>query len=177
MLAHYLNDPDYTKIVTEGDPHSYHQELLVLDTRDGAKAFIYKFNYGAGGLLIGMSVYSLDELADKYQPRTITRALERLNRRANKFGMVGIGHGTFVPANRDLATYLVAGDELKETFLSNNKGLESLIERVQEAAKRGYLLGLDGRRIQMRRGFDGKVQGPRPVSQINVGQLSQAVFV
>jgi len=72
--------------------------------------------------------------------------------------MIGIGKGTFVPATREMATFMLAGDDLKITFLENNPGLKDLIERVQEAAKRGYLLGLDGRRIFMRRDFTGKVQ-------------------
>jgi len=157
MLAHYLGDPAYTKIVTEGDPHEYHRELLGLETRDAAKEFIYKFNYGAGGLLIGMSVYSEEEV-QQFTNKQIQAAVRQLERRANKSGMVGIGKGTFVPVTRLMAMYLLAGNNLKETFLRNNKGLEALIERVQEASKRGYLIGLDGRRIQMRRDFSGKVQ-------------------
>jgi len=47
MMAHFINDPEYTKVIID-KPHVYHQKLLSLDTVDAAKAFIYKFNYGAG---------------------------------------------------------------------------------------------------------------------------------
>lgn len=156
MLAHYLNVPKYIEVV-QGDPHTYHQELLNLDNRDKAKEFIYKFNYGAGALLIGMSVYKIDELRGKYRERTITLAYEKLLKRANKQGMIDIGKKTFVPANRDMAIFALAGDELKAAFLKNNEGLSDLIDRVTTSAKRGYLVGLDGRRITMRRDFSGKI--------------------
>ncbi len=42
------------------------------------------------------------------------------------------------------------GKELKNTFLKNLPSLKSLRDRVQTAAKRGYLKGLDGRRIFVR---------------------------
>tara|TARA_Y100000588_G_C14219182_1_gene910248 strand:- start:741 stop:2111 length:1371 start_codon:yes stop_codon:yes gene_type:complete len=42
------------------------------------------------------------------------------------------------------------GAELKERFLSNNPSLRTLRERVFKAAKRGYLKGLDGRKIFIR---------------------------
>jgi DNA polymerase I-like protein with 3'-5' exonuclease and polymerase domains len=158
MLAHYLNDHVYTKVITEGDPHEYHRGLLKLDTRDAAKEFIYKFNYGAGGILIGISVYSYGELIGNFSPKQIAGAMTGLRKRANKFGMVNIGKKTFVPVSEEIAVFLLAGDALKKTFLRNNPGLESLIERVQDAGKRGWLLGLDGRRIYLRRDLTGKVQ-------------------
>ena len=42
------------------------------------------------------------------------------------------------------------GAELKERFLSNNPSLRTLRERVFKASKRGYLKGLDGRKIFIR---------------------------
>lgn len=42
------------------------------------------------------------------------------------------------------------GAELKQRFLRNIPALESLRTRVSKAAKRGYLVGLDGRRILVR---------------------------
>ena len=156
MLAHYLNVPKYIEVV-QGDPHTYHQELLNLDNRDKAKEFIYKFNYGAGALLIGMSVYKIEELRGKYRERSITLAYDKILKRANKAGMINIGKQTYVPANRDMAIFYLAGEELKEMFLRNNEGLSDLIKKVTTASKRGHLVGLDGRRITMRRDFSGKI--------------------
>ena len=55
-LAHYLNDPSFTKEVVEGDIHTANQKAAGLDTRDQAKTFIYAFIYGAGAAKIGQVV-------------------------------------------------------------------------------------------------------------------------
>lgn len=49
------------------------------------------------------------------------------------------------------------GAELRERFLRRNKALGILIERVQKASERGYLIGLDGRKLWMRKNDRGKV--------------------
>ena len=51
---------------------------------------------------------------------------------------------------------IIGGDEkegakMKAKFLKNNPELKKLIKNVKEAAKRGYLIGLDGRKILLRR--------------------------
>jgi DNA polymerase I-like protein with 3'-5' exonuclease and polymerase domains len=53
MLAHYMDSPNYTKEILEGDIHTLNQELAGLQTRDQAKTFIYAFLYGAGNAKIG----------------------------------------------------------------------------------------------------------------------------
>ena len=53
MLAHFMNDPDYTKEVVEGDVHTANQKAAGLDTRTQAKTFIYAFLYGAGNAKVG----------------------------------------------------------------------------------------------------------------------------
>jgi DNA polymerase-1 len=52
-LAHYIDDPKYTKEILEGDVHSANQRMAGLRTRDQAKTFIYAFLYGAGPSKIG----------------------------------------------------------------------------------------------------------------------------
>jgi DNA polymerase-1 len=110
LLAHYMNDEQYTKTVTEGeqengtDAHTVNQQAAGLATRDQAKTFIYAFLYGAGDEKIG----------------------------------------SIVGRDRE------AGRALKAKFLRNTPALAALRERVSEAAKRGWLRGLDGRRIQVR---------------------------
>lgn len=158
MLAHYINNPEYTKIIVEQDPHTYHQRLAGLATRDQAKTFIYGFNYGAGDLLIGIGVNNdLDELRDKYHG-SLNAKLRQIKQRSNKSGMIPIGKGSFIPANQEMALRALDGGYIKETFLKYNPDLSDLINRVQSASERGWLLGLDGRRVQMRRDFGGKVQ-------------------
>jgi DNA polymerase I len=55
-LAHYLDDPVFTKEVVEGDIHTANQKAAGLETRDQAKTFIYAFIYGAGAAKIGSIV-------------------------------------------------------------------------------------------------------------------------
>lgn len=55
-LAHYMNDPVYTKTLLEGDIHTVNQLAAGLPTRDDAKTFIYAFLYGAGDAKIGSIV-------------------------------------------------------------------------------------------------------------------------
>ena len=104
MLAHYMNDYDYTEEVISGDIHTANQKSAGLATRDQAKTFIYAFLYGAGDEKIGT--------------------------------IVGGGKGT--------------GRTVKKKFLDNTPALKSLRERVTTASKRGYLIGIDGRRIWVR---------------------------
>ena len=53
MLAHYMDDAEYTSLILDGDIHTYNQEAAGLDTRDQAKTFIYAMLYGAGDAKIG----------------------------------------------------------------------------------------------------------------------------
>jgi len=117
MLAHYLNDPEYTRVVTEGDPHSLHQQMANLPTRDDAKTFIYAFLYGAGDEKLGSIVLPLGTQSEK---------------RAK-------------------------GAELRATFLRANPKLAQLVDRVKIASRSGYLIGLDGRKIWMRKDKRGRI--------------------
>ena len=46
MLAHYLNRPDFTEQVVNGDPHQYNADLAGV-TRARAKTLLYAIQYGA----------------------------------------------------------------------------------------------------------------------------------
>lgn len=46
MLAHYLNRPDFTDQVVNGDPHQYNADVVGI-TRPQAKTLIYAIMYGA----------------------------------------------------------------------------------------------------------------------------------
>jgi DNA polymerase I-like protein with 3'-5' exonuclease and polymerase domains len=107
MLAHYMNDPEYTDEVVNGDVHTKNMESAGLTSRPQAKTFIYAFLYGAGDAKIG--------------------------------SIVG---GTA----RD-------GKDLKRQFLANTPALSNLRDRVEGAAGRGWLKGLDGRRVAVRSAY------------------------
>ena len=104
MLAHYMDDKEFTNVLLTEDIHTRNQMAAGLETRPQAKTFIYAFLYGAGDAKIGSVVGG---------------------------------------SARD-------GANLKQRFLRNTPALESLRERVTRASQRGYLRGLDGRRLRVR---------------------------
>ena len=55
-LAHYMEDPKFTKEVLTGDVHTANMQAAGLSNRDQAKTFIYAFLYGAGPAKIGTVV-------------------------------------------------------------------------------------------------------------------------
>tara|TARA_R110002033_G_scaffold49772_1_gene96641 strand:+ start:542 stop:2209 length:1668 start_codon:yes stop_codon:yes gene_type:complete len=55
-LAHYMDDPKFTKEVLTGDVHTANMKAAGLTDRDQAKTFIYAFLYGAGPAKIGKVV-------------------------------------------------------------------------------------------------------------------------
>ena len=56
MLAHYMQDEEYTNEILNGDIHTANQKAAGLETRNQAKTFIYAFLYGAGDAKIGSIV-------------------------------------------------------------------------------------------------------------------------
>ena len=80
MLAHYMNDEEYTNEILNGDIHSTNQRSAGLATRDLAKTFIYAFLYGAGDAKIGTIVGGNAGVGRALKERFLsnTPALERL---------------------------------------------------------------------------------------------------
>lgn len=74
MLAHYMNDDEYTNEVVSGDIHTANQKAAGLETRNQAKTFIYAFCYGAGaskiGTIIGSSAKEGQKLIDSFLRNT-----------------------------------------------------------------------------------------------------------
>lgn len=110
MLAHYVNDPEYTRQILEGDIHTYNMNLAGLNNRDQAKTFIYGFLYGAGGAKIGEIV-----------------------------------NGTKAD-----------GDRLKAQFLDALPALAALIEEIKSQGEQGYVVGIDGRKLWLRKDDRGR---------------------
>jgi DNA polymerase-1 len=104
MLAHYMNDEDYTNEILNGDIHTTNQKLAGLESRNQAKTFIYALLYGAGDA---------------------------------KLGSV---------AKRGKAV----GKQLRRKFLDSLPSFKQLIQRVQRESKKGFLKGLDGRKLFVR---------------------------
>jgi len=101
MLAHYMNDDDYTEEILNGDIHTANQLAAGLQSRDSAKTFIYAFLYGGGDGKIG----------------------EIVGGKAKD------------------------GKRLKAKFLDNTPALRVLRGEVDRGSTKGWLRGLDGRRL------------------------------
>lgn len=105
MLAHYMNNDEYTSEVVSGDIHTANQKAAGLETRNQAKTFIYAFLYGAGSA---------------------------------KIGSISGGGAK-------------EGQLLIDRFLRNTPKLKRLREKVSRIyAEKGWLPGLDGRKLLVR---------------------------
>ena len=56
MLAHYMNDGEYTNEIVNGDIHTHNQKIAGLESRSQAKTFIYALLYSAGDPRLGTVV-------------------------------------------------------------------------------------------------------------------------
>lgn len=113
MLAHYMNDADFTDQVLNGDIHTFNQHKAGLPTRDSAKTFFYAFIYGGGDEKIG--------------------------------SLVGGGKKQ--------------GRKIKDDYFKNLPALKKLIDKTKAQAAKGFIIGLDGRRIRIRKDmFTGEYQ-------------------
>jgi DNA polymerase I-like protein with 3'-5' exonuclease and polymerase domains len=86
MLAHYMNDNEYTNEVVSGDIHTANQKAAGLETRSQAKTFIYAFLYGAGAAKIGSVVGGSQKEGQKLITRFLrnTPQLKRLRERVSE---------------------------------------------------------------------------------------------
>ena len=96
MLAHYMNDKDYTNEVINGDIHTSNQIAAGLESRDEAKTFIYAFIYGAGnkkiGTIIGGSERDGERVKEKFLRATpsLRRLREKVERVAQRRWVKGL---------------------------------------------------------------------------------------
>lgn len=105
VLAHYMNDPEYTKTLLEGDIHTFNKNALgeFCKDRPTAKTFIYAWLLGAGQ----------------------AKVAQILNCSVRQAG------------------------ESMDNFLRSIPALKELKRKASMAAQRGYLVGIDGRRIKI----------------------------
>ena len=104
MLAHYMNDEDYTNEVINGDIHTTNQKLAGIESRNKAKTFIYALCYGAG-------VKRLSEI---------------------------LGGSTSHASS------------VRESFFNNLPAFTTLTNNVERSSTKGFLKGLDGRKLFVR---------------------------
>ena len=96
MLAHYMNDDNYTKEILEGDIHTKNMEAAGLTQRDQAKTFIYAFLYGAGpakiGAIVGGGEREGKKLIESFLSNTpaLQKLRDKVNRLAEKEWLPGL---------------------------------------------------------------------------------------
>jgi DNA polymerase I-like protein with 3'-5' exonuclease and polymerase domains len=96
MLAHYMNDKEYTNEILHGDIHTANQKLAGLESRDQAKTFIYAFLYGAGDAKLGTIVVGNARTGSALRARfldglpTLRDLTERVQRDAEKGILEGL---------------------------------------------------------------------------------------
>jgi DNA polymerase-1 len=119
VLAHYLNNPEFTKQLLEGDPHEYNRQLAGIDTRPKAKTFIYAFLLGAGdakvGEIIGGNSRQGAEVKDRFINNFpgLKQLLKRLATEHDRTGRITLCDGgkVLVPSPHAVLGYLLQGDE------------------------------------------------------------------
>jgi DNA polymerase-1 len=96
VLAHYMNDEEYTQATAYGDPHTKNMEAASLPSRDIAKTFIYAWLLGAGDAkiaeIIGASTAKAAWTRKTFLQRTpaLARLLERTKLWAKQGYMIGL---------------------------------------------------------------------------------------
>lgn len=110
--------------------------------RDVAKTFIYAFLYGAGPEKLGSipGVTAEEEKLWLTDPKH-RKALIRIRDRAAKRKIT-------LTKKQLLLTY--KGEQLSASFLRKFPALQKLLKYVKEAAGKGWLKGLDGRKLPIR---------------------------
>jgi DNA polymerase-1 len=119
VLAHYLNNEEFTDVVINGDPHDHNQKIGEFASRDIAKTFIYAFFLGAGdakiGQIVGGSTKDGRELKRKFIDSTpgLKHLLTDLKRQVERTGRIKLCDGTPVIVDKPhtVLAYLLQGDE------------------------------------------------------------------
>lgn len=129
-LAHYMarwDGGEFAKAVAEGrkedgsDAHTINQKAVGLNERDSAKTLIYALIYGAGDLKLGKIIW--EDMTEEQR---------------KEFGKVSDGKLTNL------------GRVGRANLMKRLPALKKFVNAVKEAAKKGWLKGLDGRRIPVR---------------------------
>lgn len=104
ILAHYINNEKYTRVVAYEDPHEFAQREASLPTRDNGKTLNYALIFGARDKRIG--------------------------------SIVGGGARE--------------GSDIRQRLYSAIPGFKELNDAVENSSKKGWLKGLDGRKLMIR---------------------------
>lgn len=150
MLAHYMNNPAMTKIILAGDFHDVLWQVLkeYVHSRGNTKNVEYAFFYGAGDIKLG-TMADAPIMLDEIQ--------------ATELGWWETDGGwKKMPAQRPIAlrgvSFTHTGQVIRNLIATGLPELNRLTEMVKQRAQRGYLLGLDSRKLWLRLDDKGRVK-------------------
>ena len=144
-LAHYMNDPEYIRVLLTGDIHEVNRVAAGIKIRHTAKTFIYAWLLGAGDEKIGLIVgVTEDEYEDLFKYAEKKRVWDQTLKEYQIDKVRSSGR----KATRKLIATIIKGYKTKEQFLDRTPALKHFRKKVvPAAAKQGYVVGLDGRKI------------------------------
>lgn len=158
-LAHYVDDPEYTHEVISGDIHVANQKAAGIKDRPTAKTFIYAWLLGAGDEKIGTIVEAdpseFQELFDQAKEinkfnffRKELPEKQQQGKHNLMWWIVDRLTADKRPVHKDVCARIIKGHLTKQAFLDNLPALKKFrLQVIPEAARQGYMVGLDGRRI------------------------------
>lgn len=125
----------YMTLVLSGEIHNRNMELLGLDDRDDAKTVIYAFNYSAGLLKLGMLCTDSESLNEEAKSVKLPPVYVQYLREQGWYNNTNI-------------RYAKIGMCVRKRLYADITGLEELIAALKKENKeKGYITGIDGRRI------------------------------
>lgn len=162
-LAHYMNSAAYIKEVTEGDVHVANQKAAGIKDRPTSKTFIYAWLLGAGdektGIIVGVDESEYENLFNKAASTPKYNFLARHELDSRGRSKMGPKDNLLQyvcdklrkddrQATKDVVATILKGHFTKKAFLENLPPLAKFrTEVIPEAVKKGYMIGLDGRKI------------------------------
>lgn len=147
-LAHYMNDPVYTKKLVSDDIHVVHQKAAGLPDRPTAKTFIYAWLLGAGDEKIGSIVGIPDKNSTERQHLWSFSLKERRYGQTLRESIINKLRRQGRKVTEEAVLLNIQGYKVKQQFLNRTPALKRLkTKEIPLATKKGYLKGLDGRKL------------------------------
>jgi len=132
LLAHFMNDPDYTREVLEGDIHQKNADVLG-SSRNNAKPFIFAYLYGAGGKKLGSILGVSDKEGNKLKTK-FTNAFPKLKVLISTVQHIAEEQG-FIPGLDDRPIFTD----------SQHKALNYLIQGAESVVMKATVIMIDGK--------------------------------
>lgn len=130
LLAHFLNDKDFTHTILEGDIHQKNADILGC-SRATAKPFIFAFLYGAGGKKLG-SILGVSEKEGTKKRNQFLEAMPQLKALIEKVQKIA-----------DIQGYLPGLDDRPIYTESAHKALNYLIQGAEAVVMKATVIMID----------------------------------